>query len=238
MGRIIAVVSGKGGTGKTTTVGAVSSCLAALGHKTLCIDLDAGLKNLDITVGMTYYAGIDFTDVLYGGTELKKAVAAHPQIENLYFLPAPAKSGLEDISGEDMSMLAGEIRDQYDYCLLDAPAGAGRGFHLSASCADTAIIVVTPDVSSIRSGQSVAEELADMGVEDIRLLVNRVRPRQFRRTRTTVDEIIDSVGARLIGLVREDPAVTIAANKEIPLVLYESRRAALQFLRTTLRLIG
>jgi septum site-determining protein MinD len=238
MGKVIVVASGKGGTGKTTSVGAISSCLAALGHKTLCMDCDAGLRNLDIVIGMTEYAVTDFTDVLEGFVTLEEACVEHPKIQGLFFLPAPAFRGPDEVDPEAMSALIGQIKERFDYCLIDAPAGIGTGFRLAANNADMALVVTVGDLPSIRDGQRVVEKLNAMGIHDVRLIVNRVRPRQYRRIKATVDDVIDTVGARLIGLVPEDEAVYLASNSETPLVLYEDRRAALAFLRIARRVRG
>jgi septum site-determining protein MinD len=238
MGKVIVVASGKGGTGKTTSVGAISSCLAALGHKTLCLDCDAGLRNLDIIIGMTEYAVTDFIDVLEGRTDLTGACAEHPIIKNLFFLPAPAFRRPEDIDPEAMSELLEQIREEFEYCLLDAPAGIGPGFRLAAKNADMALIVATGDISSIRDGQRVAQELNALGIHEIRLIVNRGDPKSFRGLGATVDDMIDTIGARLLGIVEEDKAVYRASNTETPLVLYENKRAAMEFLRIARRLAG
>lgn len=238
MGKVIVVASGKGGTGKTTSVGAISSCLAALGHKTLCMDCDAGLRNLDIVIGMTEYAVTDFTDVLAGYVTLEEACVEHPKIKGLFFLPAPAFRGPDEVNPEAMAALIGQIRERFDYCLIDAPAGIGTGFRLAAQNADMALVVTVGDLPSMRDGQRVVEKLGAMGIQDVRLIVNRVQPRQYRQLKATVDDVIDTVGARLIGLVQEDKAVYFASNSETPLVLYENRRAALSFLQIARRVTG
>ncbi len=238
MGKVIVVASGKGGTGKTTSVGAISSCLAALGHKTLCMDCDAGLRNLDIIIGMSEYVVSDFSDVLGGLVSLDEAISEHPSISGLFFLPAPAFSRPEDIDPDAMASLVEQIRENFDYCLIDAPAGIGPGFRLAAGSADMAIIVSTGDISSLRDGQRVAEELRNMGIDEIRLIVNRVYPRSFRRIGATIDDAIDTVGAILIGLVEEDEAVFFSSNSETPLILIERKKAALQFLRIAQRVAG
>jgi len=238
MGKVIVVVSGKGGTGKTTSVGAVASCLAAMGHKTLCLDGDIGLRNLDITLGMSDFAIIDFADVVSGHIELASAVVQHPEIDNLFFLTAPSVGMPSEINEAELRGLYDKVRDEYEYCFIDAPAGIGPGFRLVSQGADMAIVVVTGDLSSVRDGQRVVAELEAMGVEEIQLLVNRVRPSNFRRLKSTIDDIINSVGARILGIVKEDKAVILAANLEIPLVLYENKHAAAQFLKIARRLKG
>ena len=238
MGKVIVVASGKGGTGKTTSVGAISSCLAALGHKTLCIDCDAGLRNLDIIIGMSDYTVTDFGDVLEGLVSLEDACSEHPKIKNLYFLPAPAFRGPEEIDPDAMSELMEQIKGQFDYCLIDSPAGIGPGFRLAARDADLALIVAICDMSSMRDGQRVAEELRGLGIEEVRLIVNRVNPKTYRRIDTSIDDAIDTIGVQLIGLVEEDEAVFFASNTETPLILYENKKAAKQYLQIAQRLTG
>ena len=238
MGKVIVVASGKGGTGKTATVGAVASCLAALGHKTLCIDFDVGLRNLDICLGLTEYSVADFHDVLSGTLSPELAVTQHPAIENLYFLSAPPFLRPEDIDEAAAAGLIGRLKEDYDYVLIDAPAGIGPGFRQAARAADMALVVVISDLASIRDGQRAMQQLKKLGVEEIRLVVNRVRPKDLRRLQTTIDDAIDNVGARLIGLVPEDENVYLSANRQIPLVLYEQNKAARYFLDIARRIAG
>ncbi len=238
MGKIIVVASGKGGTGKTTTVASVASCLAALGHTVLCLDCDVGLGNLDIMLGLSGTTSVDFEDVLSGRIAFEDAFSEHPDIENLYFIAAPSSVSPDSIDRENMAEFLGEVRQRFEYCFIDAPAGIGAGFRLALTDADTAIVVVTGDASSIRDGQRVVEELLLAGIEDIRLIVNRVKSGRFRKTRETVDDVIDTVGAQLLGIVQEDEAVIVSANKEVPLVLFEGKRAAMQFLRIARRIEG
>ena len=238
MGKVIVVASGKGGTGKTTTVGAISSCLAALGHKTLCIDCDVGLRNLDIIIGMSEYTVTDFGDVLQGLVSLQDACPEHPKINNLHFIPAPAFRGPEELDPGAMAALIEQIKEQYDFCLIDSPAGIGPGFRLAATGADMAIVVAVSDLSSLRDGQRVTAELRNLGIEEVRLIVNRVNTRTFRRLGVTIDDAIDAVGARLLGIVEEDDAVFLSSNTETPLILYDNKGAALEYLNIARRIAG
>ena len=238
MGKIITVASGKGGTGKTTTVAAVSSCLAALGHKTLCVDFDVGLRNLDFSLGMADFAVADFMDVIGGKQELQNVCHESPLIGNLFFLSAPLHfSGIDpdESAIEDMYR---EIRSEFDYCFIDSPAGIGRYFRFAHAGADMAIIVTIGELPSITGAQKTATEIRDMGVEELRLLVNRVVSKKYYRLQTTIDDIIDTVGARLIGVVREDESVALSLHNGTPLILYKRRLAAYDFLDVARRLTG
>lgn len=238
MGTCIVITSGKGGTGKTTTASTVSSCLAALGHSTLCIDCDIGLKNLDMVLGISDLAPSDFTEVISGVMPLSEAASEHPVIKNLYFLGAPILNSPENIDSNDMAELIKEAKSAYDYCIIDCPAGIGSGFKLAAENADMAIVVATGDGVTLRCCQRTVSELKELGIKDIRLLVNKVKPQRFKRTRSTIDDAIDIVGAQLIGVISEDEAVVMAAASETPLALYESKKAAEQFLRVAYRIKG
>ena len=225
MSSVIAVTSGKGGTGKTSLVGAVGSCLAALGHPTLCIDMDVGLRNLDLSLGMADRALMDFTDVVQGRCPLHRAAVEHPDIQGLFLLTAPF-SLPQGIREEDVKELLRQAREQYDYILLDAPAGLGEGFQLAVCGCDRAIVVSTTDASALRDAQRTVGELTGQ-VEQIHLVVNRVQPRLLRKLRTTIDDAMDTAGLPLLGIVPEDNQVMLCANQGRPLVLYANWGAAI-----------
>ena len=236
MGRIIAVISGKGGTGKTTAVGALGSCLGALGNRTLCVDCDADLQNLDIVMGTVNYLPPAVSDPAELPEDITELCLAHPSLENVWALsPLSFSDGIRSVSYD---ALFSAIREQFDFCLLDAPAGIGDDVRRLLTYADEAIIVTTGDRSSLRDGQTICSLLQEYGMTDIRLLVNRVDPRAIRRDRTTIDEMIDAVGAQLLGIVRDDRDVPEAANRETPLVLYSRKAASRGFLRVARRLTG
>ena len=238
MGKVIAVTSGKGGTGKTTTVAAISSCLAALGHKTLCVDFDAGLKNLDLALCMSDFAVADFMDVVSGRLDLMDACHECPQVSNLFFLSAPTVCGPDGPDAASVKPMFDEIRREFDYCFIDSPAGIGAGFRLTHAFADMSIIVTNGELPAMRDAQRIADAIRDMGIKELRLLVNRVKPGNFKRIRTTVDDIIDTVGAQLLGVVREDPAVFLSLHENTLLILYRRRLAAYNFLDAARRITG
>ena len=237
MGKVIAITSGKGGTGKTSCCGALGACLASLGKRTLCIDADAALRNLDICLGMTDCAAPDLGDVLEGRATLADAASEHPAIRGLYLLPAPFHA-LPEKADAEMEALLDQVREAFDYCLIDSPAGLGAGFRLACGFADEAILVATTDRSSCRDAARAAMELTALGVTELRLIVNRVRPSLLGRTKATIDDTVDAVGVRLLGVVPEDAAVILAANSGQPLASYRGRNAIAAFLRIARRLLG
>ena len=237
MSTVIAVTSGKGGTGKTSLVGAVGSCLAALGHPTLCIDMDVGLRNLDLALGLSDRALMDFTDVLQGRCSLKQAVVEHPAVKGLYLLTAPYSlpAGLTEEAMQDMLWDSGEF---FDYILLDSPAGLGYGFQLSICGCDRAIVVSTTDASALRDAQRTVSELNARHIDRVHLVVNRVQPKMLKKLHATIDDAMDAAGLPLLGVVPEDSLVSLAANQGNPLILCSNKGAAIGYRNIALRLTG
>lgn len=236
MATVIAVTSGKGGTGKTSLTGAVSSCLAALGHPTLCIDMDVGLRNLDLSLGLGDRALMDFTDVLEGRCPLEQAVVEHPQIQGLYLLTAPLTLA-RPISTEQMRALLAHARERFEYILLDAPAGLGEGFQLATCGCDRAIVVSTTDASALRDAQRTVSELSRL-VGTIHLVVNRVQPKLLKKLQFTIDDAMDAAGLPLLGVVPEDNRVMLSANQGTPLILCANKGAATAYKNVALRILG
>lgn len=237
MGNVIVVTSGKGGTGKTSLTGGVASCLAALGKRVLCMDMDIGLRNLDISLGMTDRALMDFTDVLDHRCTLERAAVGHSVIQGLYLLTAPVRADPGEISAEAMSALVRDAGAQFDYVLMDSPAGLGEGFRLSVCAADRAVVVSTTDASALRDAQRVVAQLST-SLPHIHLVVNRVQPRLLSRLHTTIDDAMDTAGLPLLGVVPEDQQVMLAANSGMPLILASRRGAAVAYLNIARRIMG
>lgn len=236
VGNVIVMTSGKGGTGKTALTGGLGTALALLGRKVLCIDADVGLRNLDITLGMSDAALMDFSDVISGRCELHRAVAPHPTVTNLYLLTAPLTLP-EDFSGESgFRSLLKQAREQYDEILIDAPAGVGEGFRLAVCDADRALVVATSDPSSLRDAGRVVYGLSELPT--VHLVVNRVRGRILRRLGTTIDDAMDAVGLPLLGLVPEDMQVILAAGSGKALLGVSERGAAQAYQNIARRLLG
>ncbi len=237
MSTAIAITSGKGGTGKTSLTGGVASCLAALGRRVLCVDMDVGLRNLDLTLGMSDRALMDFTDVLSGRTTLEKAAVPHPVIKGLYLLTAPLTMPRDLITEEGLRSFLATAKTQYDYILMDAPAGLGGGFRMSVCGADRAIVVSTTDASALRDAQRTVGELS-RSLEHLHLVVNRIQPKLLRQLHTTIDDAMDTAGLPLLGIVPEDPQVMLAANRGEPLILMARYGAARAYLNIARRLEG
>jgi len=234
-GTAIVIASGKGGTGKTSLTGGIAACLARLGRKVLCIDMDIGLRNLDISLGMTDRVLMDFSDVAEGRCTLERAAVSHPDLPGLHMLTAPIRLP-DSVDEASISKLLDEARQQFDYILLDAPAGLDAGFRLASCAADRAIVVATNDASSLRDAQRAVGELGH--IRQVHLVVNRVQPKLLRRLRTTIDDAMDAAGLPLLGVVPEDPKVVLAANAGKPLILTGRRGAANACLNIAKRIEG
>lgn len=237
MGEVISVISGKGGTGKTTVCAGVASCLAAEGNRVLCIDADIGLRNLDIALGMADQPIIAFTDVINGHYQLSDA-AEHEEIPGLFLFTAPIRENEELISFSNFEKMLQEVRKSFDYCLIDSPAGIGTGFRLATKFSDRSIVVSTPDPASMRDAERASELLLLDGKEDLHLVVNRITPKLFHQMDLTVDDIMDGVGLPLLGIVPEDSEVILAAADGVALVLSATDGAAEACLRISRRLRG
>ena len=237
-GQCIAVVSGKGGTGKTSLVSSVGAALALGGRRVLCLDCDVGLRNLDLALGLADQALMDFSDVAQQRCPLDSAVVEHPKLSGLFLLTAPVRSRGQPVTEQQMTRLLEEIRGRYDYCLLDAPAGLGSGFRLAASGADRCIVVTTADASSLRDAQHTVMELNRFPTGRLHLTVNRVRRKMLRSMHATIDDAIDRAGLPLIGVIPEDDALPLSLNKGVPLLLSGSQGAAAAYRNIAKRLQG
>lgn len=235
MGIAIMVTSGKGGTGKTSLTAGVASCLAALGHRVLCIDLDIGLRNLDIAMGLSDLAVMDFSDVLSRRCPLLTAVTAHPDIRGLFLLTAPLNT--EEPDPDSFRAMVEDAKDYYDFVLLDCPAGLGTGFRLAMAAADRAILVSATDPAALRDAQRTVSELTGT-IDDVHLVMNRVQPKLMNQLRTSIDSAMDAAGLPLLGVVPEDPNVTVSATVSEPLILMTYKGAAPAYLNIARRLLG
>ena len=235
MGIVVTITSGKGGTGKTSITGGVAASLALMGLRVLCIDMDIGLRNLDISLGLSDRALMDFSDVALGRCPLARAAVDHPDLKGLSLLTAPM-SLPANLTTDKIRALLRTARSMYDYVLIDSPAGLGTGFHLAICGADRALVVATSDASSLRDAQRTVEELE--GIRQVHLVMNRIQVKLLRRLRATIDDAMNTAGLPLLGVVPEDPQVILCANLGQPLTSRGKRGAALACWNIALRLEG
>ena len=225
MGELIAVLSGKGGTGKTSLCAGIATALADSGLSVLCIDCDVGLRNLDISLGISDLGGLSFLEVASGPYSLEQATE-HPQYPFLQFLTAPMHCNASQVDQKAFAAMLRHAREMFQYVFLDAPAGIDAGFQLAARYADRVLLVTGADPASVRDAQRAGELLEKMGKDDVRLIVNRVSKKMFDALGSNVDDIMDQAGLPLIGVVPEDPGVTLSAAFEKPLLKHKRKGAA------------
>ena len=238
MGEVFAVLSGKGGTGKTSVCAGIAVALAAEGKKVLCIDCDVGLRNLDISLGMSDSSALSFLDVCEGSYSLASA-ARHPEMETLRFLTAPMNCPVEQIDPKPFGEMLLQAKKEFDYIFLDAPAGVDAGFRLVSAFAERILVVTGAGPAAIRDAARVGDLLEMEGKQDVRLIVNRVSRSMLSTVRMTIDDIMDTAGLPLMGVVLEDPNITLAAAFGRSIHQYARRSdAARAFLRIAERIQG
>ena len=235
MGTVISITSGKGGTGKTSITGGVAASLALMGRRVLCVDMDIGLRNLDITLGLNDRALMDFSDVALGRCPLARAAVEHPDLKGLYLLTSPLTLPAS-LTADKIRDLLDTARTEYDYILIDAPAGLGAGFHLAVCGADRVLVIATNDASSLRDAQRTVEKLE--GYRQVHLVMNRIQLKLLRRLRATIDDAMNAAGLPLLGVVPEDPQVILCANLGLPLSSRGKKGAALACWNIAQRLEG
>ena len=220
MARIIVVTSGKGGVGKTTTTSNIGMSLSRLGHSTLLIDADAGLRNLDLLLGLEnriIYTGLD---VLNETCRLEQAIIQDKRQPNLAFFPLSSNRVEIPITSDQIENLIGLVKNNYEYILIDSPAGIDNGFQTAIECANEAIVVVTPEVPSIRDADRVIGILMSKGIEEINLIINRIRPNMVRTDdMMSIEDVTNILGITLIGVIPDSEKIIIASNRGEPIVL-------------------
>ena len=214
MGRVIVVTSGKGGVGKTTVTANVGASLAKLGKKVVVVDMDIGLRNLDVVMGLENRVVYNIMDIIEGRCKISQALVREKHLSNFFLLPASQMHTKEDVKIETVDEIISIIKESFDYVLLDSPAGIENGFRSAASPASEALIVVTPDVSSVRDADRVVGLLENNNIEGISLIINRYDPYLVSKKKMLdSDDIVDVLSLDLIGLIPEDKAVIDSENR-------------------------
>jgi len=219
MGKVIAITSGKGGTGKTMFTSNMGVLLAERGYKVLLIDMDMGLRNLDLVMGMESRVVYDIADVLLGVCKTRQAIIKDRRVEGLFMMPAPQLKKEEEIDPKKMLELCEELREKYDYVLIDVPAGIDQSFELAAIAADSAVIVTTPEFTAIRDADAVDRSLIELGISDRAYVLNRVRVDLIAAgVVPSVSDISNMMRIDMIGIIQEDENIYIATTRGIPIV--------------------
>jgi septum site-determining protein MinD len=240
MTRIIVITSGKGGVGKTTTTANLGMALAQLGYQTALIDADIGLRNLDLLLGLENRVIYTALEILSGECRLDQAIIKDKRQPGLTLLPAAQNRNKDSITTDQMKYLVNLMKDQYDYILIDCPAGIEAGFHNAIKPAEEAIVVTTPEIAAVRDADRVIGLLEANGIKKISLLVNRLRPQMVKANdMMSVADVKEILAIPLIGVIPEDECVIISTNRGEPLVLDKNLSLpGLAFENTACRLDG
>ncbi len=219
MSEVIVITSGKGGVGKTTTTANVGTGLAMLNKKVVMIDTDIGLRNLDVVMGLENRIVYNLVDVIEGNCRLKQALIKHKKYENLYLLPSAQTRDKDAVTPEQMKELIDELRKEFDYILLDCPAGIEQGFKNAIAGADRALVVTTPEISAIRDADRIVGLLEANELKKIDLIINRIRMDMVKRgDMLTVEDVCDILAINLIGVIPDDEQIVVSTNQGEPLV--------------------
>lgn len=238
-GKVVTITSGKGGVGKTTTTANLGVALARLGKKVVVIDADIGLRNLDIVMGLENRIVYDLVDIVEGRARIKQAMIKHKQFPDLYLIPAAQTRDKTAVSPSDMVQLTNELRKEFDFIVIDSPAGIERGFRNALAPADEVLIVTNPEVSAVRDADRIIGLIEAENKGPAKLILNRVKIDMVRKGEMlSADDVTDILAISIIGIIPEDPGVIPASNSGVPVTLNENSRAGQALNNIARRLMG
>ncbi len=236
---VATITSGKGGVGKTTVTANLAATLAASGKKVICIDGDIGLRNLDVVLGLENRIVYDLVDVIEGRCRLRQAMIHDKRLPELYLIPAAQTRDKNAVSPSDMVRLCDDLRQEFDWILIDSPAGIERGFRNVLAPADMVIVVTNPEVSAVRDADRIIGLVEAEEKGPARLIINRLNPALVKRgDMLTADDVLELLAVELIGIIPEDEMVVISTNRGQPVALNGKSKASDAFHNIARRLNG
>jgi septum site-determining protein MinD len=239
MGEAIVITSGKGGVGKTTTSANIGTALALSGKRVCLVDTDIGLRNLDVVMGLENRIIYDIVDVVEERCRLHQALIKDKRFECLMLLPAAQTKDKDAVNPEQMKVIVKELKEDYDYVIIDCPAGIEQGFKNAVAGADKAIVVTTPETSAVRDADRIIGLLEQENIEAPKLIVNRIRNHMMKNgDMLDVDEIVSILAIELIGIVADDEDVIKASNKGEPVAFQPTSRASIAYRNIARRILG
>ena len=239
MSEVIVITSGKGGVGKTTTSANIGSGLALAGNRVVLIDADIGLRNLDVVMGLENRIVYDIIDVIEGNCRLKQALIKDKRYPTLSLLPAAQTKDKNAVNPEQMKKLCESLREEFDYVIIDCPAGIEQGFKNAVAGADRAIIVTTPEVSAVRDADRIIGLLEAAEVTDLRLILNRLRVDMVKRgDMMALEDVTDILAIDVIGVVPDDEMIVVSTNRGEPAVNDQNSKAGQAFRNIVQRIMG
>ena len=239
MGEVIVITSGKGGVGKTTTTANLGAALALRNKKVALIDTDIGLRNLDVVMGLENRIVYDIVDVVEEKCKLRQALIKDKRFNELFLLPAAQTRDKSAVNEEQMKELIGKLKDEFDYILIDCPAGIEQGFKNAIAGADRAIVVTTAEISAIRDADRIIGLLEASEIKNPELVINRIRPNMIKKGEMMdVEDIVDLLSIDLIGVVPDDEYIITQTNKGEPVVIKEKAPSGKAYTEIARRILG
>ncbi len=239
MGEVIVITSGKGGVGKTTTTANLGSSLADAGKKVVLVDTDIGLRNLDVVMGLENRIVYDIVDVVEEKCKLRQALIKDKRFEELFLLPAAQTRDKTAINEEQMKELTKKLKEDFDYILIDCPAGIEQGFKNAIAGADRAIVVTTAEISAIRDADRIIGLLESSEIKNPELVVNRLRPAMVKKGEMMeVEDIVDLLSVDLIGVVPDDEYIITQTNKGEPVIRNKKAPSGKAYIEISKRILG
>ncbi|WP_010531123.1 septum site-determining protein MinD [Lentibacillus jeotgali] len=239
MGEAIVITSGKGGVGKTTTTANIGTALALMEKKVCLIDTDIGLRNLDVIMGLENRIIYDIVDVIEERCKLKQALIRDKRFEDLTLLPAAQTSDKSAVTTDGMKKILEELKQTYDYIIIDCPAGIEQGFQNAVAGADKAIVITTPEKSSVRDADRIVGLLENEELEPPKMVINRIRNHMMKNgDMLDIDDIIQILSIDLLGIVIDDDEVIKASNSGEPVALQGSSKASIAYRNIARRILG
>jgi septum site-determining protein MinD len=239
MGEVIVITSGKGGVGKTTTTANLGTGLALTGKRVALIDADIGLRNLDVVMGLENRIVYDLVDVIEGNCRLKQALIRDKRYDGLYLLPAAQTRDKNAVKPEEMKKLCDELRKEFDYILIDCPAGIEQGFKNAIAGADRAIVVTTPEISAVRDADRIIGLLEASNLDNPQLIINRIKMNMVKKgDMLNIDDMIDILAIDLIGVIPDDEKIIVSTNRGEPAINDEKSLAGQAYKNITRRILG
>lgn len=240
MGEVIVITSGKGGVGKTTATANIGTGLAALGKKVVLVDTDIGLRNLDVVLGLENRIVYDLVDVTDGNCRLKQALIKDKRFDDrMFLLPAAQTKDKNSVTEEQMKELTAMLKEEFDFVVIDCPAGIEQGFKNAIAGAERGLVVTNPEVSAVRDADRIIGLLEAADVKSPQLIINRMRPAMVKKgDMMDIDDIIDILAIDLIGVVPEDEAIVVSTNRGEPAVLDQESLAGEAYRNISKRITG
>lgn len=240
MGEAIVITSGKGGVGKTTSTANLGTALALQGKKVCLVDMDIGLRNLDVVLGLENRIIYDLVDVVEGRCKIHQALIKDKRFDDLLFLlPAAQTTDKSAVTAEQMKELISELRPDYDFILIDSPAGIETGYKNAVAGADRAIVVTTPEISAVRDADRIIGLLEKEEIEPPKLVINRIRTQMMQNGDVMdIDEITSHLSIELLGIIIDDDEVIRSSNNGNPVVMLPNSRASQGYRNIARRLLG